>query len=112
MKMCEDKIVAQDKKITEVRKTAIEVEKSVNLQVHNTIENHIAKFLKFNTFNNIVNLYRLPTTILAFMNYMERVRAQHPKLDVTILTFGDQEGRVEENGENKTVDFRPNVKLK
>ncbi|GKV13832.1 hypothetical protein SLEP1_g24805 [Rubroshorea leprosula] len=33
-------------------------------------------------------------------------------MDVTSLTFGDQEGEVEKNGNSKTIDFHVEVKPK
>ncbi|GKV05447.1 hypothetical protein SLEP1_g17459 [Rubroshorea leprosula] len=76
------------------------------------MENHNVEFFKSNTFDNIVNLYQLPTTILTFTDCRKKVKAHHLELNVTTLTFEDQEGGVQENGDSKTTDFRPEVKLK
>ncbi|GKU97808.1 hypothetical protein SLEP1_g10894 [Rubroshorea leprosula] len=45
------------------------------------------------------DLAKLPTVILAFSDCRKKVKAQHPKLDVIGITFGEQEGRVDEDGE-------------
>ncbi|GKV11453.1 hypothetical protein SLEP1_g22713 [Rubroshorea leprosula] len=107
-----ERLQEENDNLKKVKKAATELEKSVNLRVLNVMENHIAKFLKSSMFDNIVNLYQLPTTILAFTAYRKKVKAQHPELDVIGITFGEQEGGVEENGESMTVDFHPEVKLK
>ncbi|GKV22548.1 hypothetical protein SLEP1_g32410 [Rubroshorea leprosula] len=64
------------------------------------------------TFSEIVDLHRLPTMVLAFTNYKKMVKAQHPKVDVTSITFGPQEWGVEEDEESKIANFHPEVKLK
>ncbi|GKV41988.1 hypothetical protein SLEP1_g49450 [Rubroshorea leprosula] len=51
-------------------------------------------------------------TSAATENCRKKVKAQHPKLDVTTFTFRDQEGGVAEKGDSKTVDFHPKVKLR
>ncbi|GKV44658.1 hypothetical protein SLEP1_g51820 [Rubroshorea leprosula] len=38
--------------------------------------------------------------------------SQYPEVDVTGITFGEQEERVEENGESMSADFRSEVKLR
>lgn len=86
--------------------------KDAKLRVHTAMEEHIGNFLRSGTFKDIMNLYRLPTTILAFIECRKKVKAQYPKVDVTAITFGDQERGVEENGESSTADFYPNITLK
>ncbi|GKV05247.1 hypothetical protein SLEP1_g17281 [Rubroshorea leprosula] len=64
------------------------------------------------SFDSIVNLYRLPTTIIAFTDYRKKVKAEYPEVDVTKITFGEQEEGVEEDGESMSADFRPQIKLR
>ncbi|GKU94992.1 hypothetical protein SLEP1_g8410 [Rubroshorea leprosula] len=112
-KMCEEKIDAQEKEIKKMKESEVELKKNVKkLLAHNAMEEHIAKFLKSGTFDNIMNLYRLPTAILAFTDCRKKVKAQYPEVDVTSITFGGQEGGVEENGESMSTDFWPKVKLR
>ncbi|GKV24901.1 hypothetical protein SLEP1_g34442 [Rubroshorea leprosula] len=89
----------QEKKIEGMKKAIVELKKNVNLLVHNAMKEHIVRFLKSSTFDNIVNLYRLSTAILAFSDCRKKVKPQHPELDVTDITFGEQERGVEEDGE-------------
>ncbi|GKV27722.1 hypothetical protein SLEP1_g36858 [Rubroshorea leprosula] len=60
----------------------------------------------------IVDLYRLATMVLAFIDCKKKVKAQYLEVDVTSITFEPQEGGVEEDGESKTANFRLKVKLK
>ncbi|GKV50783.1 hypothetical protein SLEP1_g57478 [Rubroshorea leprosula] len=66
-----------------MKEAMAELKKNVELLVHNAMEEHIAKFLKSGTFDEIVNLYRLPTVILAFTNCRKKVKSQYPEVDVT-----------------------------
>ncbi|GKV09508.1 hypothetical protein SLEP1_g20994 [Rubroshorea leprosula] len=43
---------------------------------------------------------------------LKKVKLEYPDVDVTKITFGEQEGEVEENGESSTADFCPEVTLK
>ncbi|GKV15179.1 hypothetical protein SLEP1_g25981 [Rubroshorea leprosula] len=87
-------------------------EKNVELLVHNGMEGHIGNFLNSSTFEGILKLYRLPTAILAFTDCRKKVKAQYPEVDVTTVTFGEQEDGVEEDGESLCADFRPLIKLR
>ncbi|GKU91355.1 hypothetical protein SLEP1_g5240 [Rubroshorea leprosula] len=111
-KICEDKLKTQDKYIDNMKKGVAKLKKNMNLLVHNGMEKHIGNFLNSSTFENIINLYQLPTTILAFTDCRKKVKAQYPKVDVTTFTFGKQEEGVEEDGESLSVDFRPLIKLR
>ncbi|GKV30659.1 hypothetical protein SLEP1_g39448 [Rubroshorea leprosula] len=111
-KICEEKLEAQDKYIDNMRKGVAELKKNVNLLVHNGMKEHIGNFLDSSTFENILNLYRLPTAILAFTDCRKKVKAQYLEVDVTTVTFGEQEERVEEDGESLSADFRPLIKLR
>ncbi|GKV34074.1 hypothetical protein SLEP1_g42496 [Rubroshorea leprosula] len=111
-KICEEKLEAQDKYIDNMRKGAAELKKNVNLLVHNGMEEHISNFLNSSTFEDILKLYRLPTAIVAFTNYRKKVKAQYPEVDVTTVTFGEQEEGVEEDGESLCADFRPQITLR
>ncbi|GKV27128.1 hypothetical protein SLEP1_g36333 [Rubroshorea leprosula] len=96
-KICEEKLEAQDKYIDNMRKGAAELKKNVNLLVHNGMEEHIGNFLNSSTFENIVKLYWLPTVIVAFTDCRKKVKAQYSEVDVTTVTFGEQEEGVEED---------------
>ncbi|GKU99683.1 hypothetical protein SLEP1_g12492 [Rubroshorea leprosula] len=111
-KICEDKLEAQDKYIENMNKGMGELKKNVNLLVYNGMEEHIGNFLNSSTFESIINLYWLQTAILAFTDYRKKVKAQYPEVDVTTVTFGDQEEGVEEDDESLSVDFRPLIKLR
>ncbi|GKV25970.1 hypothetical protein SLEP1_g35339 [Rubroshorea leprosula] len=111
-KICEDKLEAQDKYIDNMKKGVAELKKNVNLLVHNGMEEHIGNFLKSSTFESIINLYRLPTAMVAFTDCRKKVKAQYPEVDVTTVTFGEQEEGVEEDGESLSADFRPLIKLR
>ncbi|GKV12352.1 hypothetical protein SLEP1_g23507 [Rubroshorea leprosula] len=80
--------------------------------VHNGMKEHISNFISSNSFDSIVNLYRLPIAIIAFTDCRKKVKAEYPKMDVTKITFGEQEGGVEEDGESMSADFRPQIKLR
>ncbi|GKV50977.1 hypothetical protein SLEP1_g57655 [Rubroshorea leprosula] len=41
-----------------------------------------------------------------------KVKIVYPEVDVTRITFGEQEAGVEEDGESMSADFRPEIKLK
>ncbi|GKV11254.1 hypothetical protein SLEP1_g22520 [Rubroshorea leprosula] len=59
--------------------------------VHNGMKEHISNFISSSSFDSIVNLYRLPTTIIAFTDCRKKVKAEYPEVDVTKITFGEQE---------------------
>ncbi|GKV14783.1 hypothetical protein SLEP1_g25603 [Rubroshorea leprosula] len=80
--------------------------------VHNGMKEHISNFINSSSFDSIVNLYRLPTAIIAFTDCRKKVKAEYPEVDVTKITFGEQEGGVEEDGDSMSVDFRPQIKLR
>ncbi|GKV48209.1 hypothetical protein SLEP1_g55035 [Rubroshorea leprosula] len=111
-KICEEKLEAQDKYIESLKKGAVELKKNVELLVHNGMEGHIGNFLNSNTFESILELYRLPTAILAFTDCRKKVKAQYPEVDMTTVTFGEQEEGVEEDGESLCADFQPLIKLR
>ncbi|GKV03026.1 hypothetical protein SLEP1_g15391 [Rubroshorea leprosula] len=90
-KICEEKLEAQDKYIESLKKGAVELKKYVELLVHNRMEGHIGNFLNSSTFEDILKLYRLPTAILAFTDCRKKVKAQYLEVDVTTVTFGEQE---------------------
>ncbi|GKV13767.1 hypothetical protein SLEP1_g24747 [Rubroshorea leprosula] len=107
-KICEAELERREKEVEEAGKVVAELE----LKVHNSVEEHVEGFLRSSTFEDIVNLYRLPTAIVAFSDCRKKVKLQYPAVDVTKITFGEQEREVEENGESSTADFRPEVTLK
>ncbi|GKV41660.1 hypothetical protein SLEP1_g49161 [Rubroshorea leprosula] len=64
----------------------MELKKNVQLLVHNGMEEHISNF--------------------------KEVKVKYPEVDITKITFGEQEEGVEENGESMSADFRPQIKLR
>ncbi|GKV48820.1 hypothetical protein SLEP1_g55611 [Rubroshorea leprosula] len=102
----------QDKYIENIKKGATELKKNVNLLVHNGMEEHIGNFLNSSIFENIINLYRLPTAIVAFTDCRKKVKAQYPEVDVTTVTFGKEEEGVEEDGESLSANLWPLIKLR
>ncbi|GKV19742.1 hypothetical protein SLEP1_g29966 [Rubroshorea leprosula] len=70
--MYEEKIEAQEKEIKKMKESKAELKKNVKLLVHNGMEEHIAK---------------------------KKVKSQYPEVDLTKITFGEQEESVEEDGE-------------
>ncbi|GKV22104.1 hypothetical protein SLEP1_g32000 [Rubroshorea leprosula] len=114
-----DKVVPAVKRLEQERASLstkleayMELKKNVQLLVHNGMEEHISNFVSSSSFDSIVNLYRLPTAILAFTNCRKKVKAEYPEMDITKITFGEQEKGVEENGERISIDFRPQIKLR
>ncbi|GKV28141.1 hypothetical protein SLEP1_g37228 [Rubroshorea leprosula] len=107
-RICEDELEKMEKELEEAVKAVAELE----LKVHNSVEEHVKGFLKSSTFEDIVNLYQLPTTTVPFSDCQKKVKLQYPDVDVMKITFGDQEGEVEENGESSTADFCSEVTLK
>ncbi|GKV05237.1 hypothetical protein SLEP1_g17271 [Rubroshorea leprosula] len=103
-KKCEEALERREIELAEVKKSA-------ELSVHNSVDKHVSDFVKSDTFIEVVDLYRLPTLVMAFANCRKKVKAQNPEVDVTSITFGPEEAGVEENGDSKTVEFRPEVKL-
>ncbi|GKU94226.1 hypothetical protein SLEP1_g7752 [Rubroshorea leprosula] len=76
-----------------MKESQVELKKNVKLLVHNAMEEHIVEFLNSSTFDNIVNLYRLPTAILAFTDCKKKVKAQYPEVDIKLGQDRDKEGR-------------------
>ncbi|GKV35995.1 hypothetical protein SLEP1_g44182 [Rubroshorea leprosula] len=107
-KICKAELEKREKEVEEAEKVVAKLE----LKVHNSVEEHVEGFLKSSIFEDIVNLYRLPTAIVAFSDCRKKVKLEYPDVDVTKITFGEQEGEVEENGESSTADFRPEITLK
>ncbi|GKV48212.1 hypothetical protein SLEP1_g55038 [Rubroshorea leprosula] len=103
---------AQEKEIKAMKEVVVELKKNVQLLVHNGMEEHISNFVNSSSFDNIVNLYRLPTAILAFTDCRKKVKAEYPEVNITKITFGKQEEEVEENGESMSANFRPQIKLR
>ncbi|GKV01760.1 hypothetical protein SLEP1_g14292 [Rubroshorea leprosula] len=102
----------QVKEIVLMKDAFMELKENVQMLVHNGMKEHISSFISFSSFDNIVNLYRLPTAIIAFADCKKKVKAEYPEVDITKITFGKQEEGVEENGESISADFRPQIKLR
>ncbi|GKU88935.1 hypothetical protein SLEP1_g3142 [Rubroshorea leprosula] len=103
---------AQAQEIKLMKEAFVELKENVQTLVHNGMKEHISNFISSSSFDNIVNLYRLPTAIIAFTNCRKKVKAVYPEVNVTKITFGEQEGGVEEDGESMSADFRPQIKLR
>ncbi|GKU97128.1 hypothetical protein SLEP1_g10308 [Rubroshorea leprosula] len=101
---------AQELKLT--KEAFLELKGNVQTLVHNGMKEHISNFISSSSFDNIVNLYRLPTAIIAFTNCRKKVKAEYPEVDITKITFGEQEEGVEEDGESMSADFLPQIKLR
>ncbi|GKV49684.1 hypothetical protein SLEP1_g56422 [Rubroshorea leprosula] len=106
----EREALAQELKLT--KEAFLELKGNVQTLVHNGMKEHIGNFISSSSFDNIVNLYRLPTAIIAFTDCRKKVKTVYPEVDVTRITFGEQEAGVEEDGESMSADFRPEIKLK
>ncbi|GKV26786.1 hypothetical protein SLEP1_g36021 [Rubroshorea leprosula] len=101
---------AQELKLT--KEAFLELKENVQTLVHNGMKEHISNFISSSSFDNIVNLYRLPTAIIAFTDCRKKVKIEYPKVDIMQITFGEQEGGVEEDGESMSANFRPQIKLR
>ncbi|GKV33272.1 hypothetical protein SLEP1_g41800 [Rubroshorea leprosula] len=106
----EREALAQELELT--KEAFLELKGNVQTLVHNGMKEHISNFISSSSFDNIVNLYRLPTAIIAFTDCRKKVKTVYPEVDVTRITFGEQEAGVEEDGESMSADFRPEIKLK
>ncbi|GKV11408.1 hypothetical protein SLEP1_g22669 [Rubroshorea leprosula] len=103
---------AQAQEIKLMKEAFVELKENVQTLVHNGMKEHISNFISSSSFDNIVNLYRLPTAIIAFTDCRKKVKAVYPEVDVTKITFGEQEEGVEEDGESMSTDFHPQIKLR
>ncbi|GKV34829.1 hypothetical protein SLEP1_g43171 [Rubroshorea leprosula] len=103
---------AQAKEIALMKDAFVELKENVQMLVHNGMKEHISNFISSSSFDNIVNLYRLPTAIIAFTDCRKKVKAEYPEVDITKITFGEQEKGVEEDGESMSANFRPQLKLR
>ncbi|GKV33928.1 hypothetical protein SLEP1_g42364 [Rubroshorea leprosula] len=88
-----------------------EVQKRTEMEVHNSVEKHVSEFVNSETFSEIVDLFLMPTLVMAFKDCRKKVKAQNPEVDVTKVTFGPEEAAVEEDGESRTAEFRPDITL-
>ncbi|GKV14876.1 hypothetical protein SLEP1_g25681 [Rubroshorea leprosula] len=102
---------AQAQEMKLMKEAFLELKENVQTLVHNGMKEHISNFINSSSFDNIVNLYRLPTAIIAFTDCRKKVKAEYPEVDITRITFGEQEEGVEEDGESMSADFRPQIKL-
>ncbi|GKV18279.1 hypothetical protein SLEP1_g28684 [Rubroshorea leprosula] len=96
---------AQAQEIKLMKEAFLELKENVQTLVHNGMKEHISNFISSNSFDNIVNLYRLPTAIIAFTDCRKKVKAEYPKVDITKITFSEQEEGVEEDSESMSTDF-------
>ncbi|GKV18275.1 hypothetical protein SLEP1_g28680 [Rubroshorea leprosula] len=95
---------AQAQEIKLMKEAFLKLKENVQTLVHNGMKEHISNFISSNSFDNIVNLYRLPTAIIAFTNCRKKVKAEYPKVDITKITFGEQEEGVEEDMEEEGAE--------
>ncbi|GKV34744.1 hypothetical protein SLEP1_g43091 [Rubroshorea leprosula] len=86
-RMCEEENDAQEEKIRRMKESEVELKKNVQLLVHKGMEEHIDDFINSSTFDNIVNLYQLPTAIFAFTDYKKKVMTEYLEVDITKITF-------------------------
>ncbi|GKV50028.1 hypothetical protein SLEP1_g56744, partial [Rubroshorea leprosula] len=85
----EREALANELKLT--KEAFLELKGNVQTLVHNGMKEHISNFISSSSFDNIVNLYRLPTAIIAFTDCRKKVKTVYPEVDVTRITFGEQE---------------------
>ncbi|GKV39076.1 hypothetical protein SLEP1_g46895 [Rubroshorea leprosula] len=111
-KISESEREAQAQELKLTKEAFLELKGNVQTLVHNGMKEHISNFISSSSFDNIVNLYRLLTAIIAFMDCKKKVKAEYPEVDITKITFGAQEEGVEEDGESMSADFRPQIKLR
>ncbi|GKV39523.1 hypothetical protein SLEP1_g47281 [Rubroshorea leprosula] len=111
-RIAESEREAQAQEMKLMTKAFKELKGNMRKLVHNGMKDHISNFISSSSFDSIVNLYRLPTAIIAFIDCRKKVKAAYPEVDVTKVTFGEQEEGVEEDGESMSADFRPQIKLR
>ncbi|GKV46154.1 hypothetical protein SLEP1_g53162 [Rubroshorea leprosula] len=111
-KISESEREAQAQELKLTKEAFLELKGNVQTLVHNGMKEHISNFISSSSFDSIVNLYRLPTAIIAFTDCRKKVKVAYPEVDVTKVTFGEQEEGVEEDGESMSADFRPQIKLR
>ncbi|GKU89477.1 hypothetical protein SLEP1_g3609 [Rubroshorea leprosula] len=111
-KISENEHEAQAQELKLTKEAFLELKGNVQTLMHNGMKEHISNFISSSSFDNIVNLYRLPTTIIAFTDCRKKVKAEYPEVDITKITFGEQEEGVEEDGESMSANFRPQIKLR
>ncbi|GKU89613.1 hypothetical protein SLEP1_g3734 [Rubroshorea leprosula] len=103
---------AQAQEIRLMKEAFVELKENVQTLVHNGMKEHISNFISSSSFDSIVNLYRLPTAIIAFTDCRKKVKVEYPEVDITKITFGEEKEGVEEDGESMSADFRPQIKLR
>ncbi|GKV35920.1 hypothetical protein SLEP1_g44122 [Rubroshorea leprosula] len=102
-RMCEEENEAQQEEIRKMRESEVELKKNVQLLVHNGMEEHIGNFINSISFDNIVNLYWLPTAILAFTDCRKKVKLRWdhdeegravfpPNFDFEFVAVEEEEG--------------------
>ncbi|GKV15414.1 hypothetical protein SLEP1_g26208 [Rubroshorea leprosula] len=111
-KISESEREAQAQELKLTKEAFLELKGNVQTLVHNGMKEHISNFISSSSFDNIVNLYWLPTVIIAFTDCRKKVKAEYPEVDITKITFVEQEEGVEEDGESMPADFRPQIKLR
>ncbi|GKV35978.1 hypothetical protein SLEP1_g44165 [Rubroshorea leprosula] len=111
-KISESEHEAQAQELKLTKEAFLELKRNVQTLVHNGMKEHISNFISSSSFDSIINLYRLPTAIITFTDCRKKVKAAYPEVDVTKVTFGEQEEGVEEDGESMSADFCPQIKLR
>ncbi|GKV06376.1 hypothetical protein SLEP1_g18277 [Rubroshorea leprosula] len=74
-----------EEELAEVRGELAEVQKRTELEVHNSVEKHVSDFVNSETFSEIVDLFRMPTLVMAFNDCRKKVKAQNPEAGRTVL---------------------------
>ncbi|GKV52947.1 hypothetical protein SLEP1_g59497 [Rubroshorea leprosula] len=100
-----------EEELVKARGELAEVQKRIELEVHNSVEKHVSDFVNSETFSEIVDLFRMPTLVMAFNDCRKKVKAQNPEVVVTKITFGPEEVGVEEDGESRTAEFWPDITI-
>ncbi|GKV43073.1 hypothetical protein SLEP1_g50413 [Rubroshorea leprosula] len=84
---------AQAQEIKLMKEAFVELKENVQTLVHNGMKEHINNFISSSSLQ-------------------EEGKAEYPEVDITKITFEEQEEGVEEDGESMSADFRPQIKLR
>ncbi|GKU93220.1 hypothetical protein SLEP1_g6828 [Rubroshorea leprosula] len=82
---------AQAQELKLMTEAFLELKENVQTLVHNGMKEHISNFISSSS---------------------KKVKAEYPKVDITKITFGEQEEGVEEDSESMSADFHPQIKLR
>ncbi|GKV35448.1 hypothetical protein SLEP1_g43711 [Rubroshorea leprosula] len=99
---------AQAKEIALMKDVFMELKENVQVLVHNGMKEHISNFISSSSFDNIVNLYRLPTAIIAFTDCRKKIKLRWeldvdgcavfpPQFDFEFVAVEEEGAEVEED---------------